>query len=323
MPSRQLSTAVGTGGPTLEGVVELPDGPARASVLLLPGSGPQDRDQTVSGQATFRHLRRRLVAAGFAASSWDDRGVGASGGDYLAGDGAQVIADAQAALARLRSEIPDGPVFLLGHSQGALIATAVTASDSRVAGLVLVAGAARPGREVLLAQHRRIGRAEGWTEAEVEHTLAFKTRCLDVLSRYPDEAGSAEEAELREELDRVMTSWGVTGSVATGTVDDLVEWEWRFILRHDPGPNLRRVSCPCLVIAGDRDTQVDAALELERTRALLEGGACPEVETVLVRDANHLFQETTTGRLSSYAELGEPFGPRAAAPIVRWLSRQL
>ena len=187
--TRQTRMPSSTPGVTLACAITTPRGrPAQGLVVLLSGSGPQDRNQTVAGQPSFRRLRESLAECGFATASWDDRGVGDSGGDYQASNSDQLVADALECAAALREQFdPALPLFLLGHSQGALVATkCVVTSPAMFNGLLLLAGAGRRGREVLLDQHRRICESEGWSEGDISSTLALKRAVFDELLRYPE-----------------------------------------------------------------------------------------------------------------------------------------
>ena len=289
-------------------------------MVLLTGSGPLDRDESIAGVRPFRVLRHELAARGFAAVSWDDRGVGESTGDYLATDDSELASDVGAVVGFIRRRLPETPVVLAGHSQGALIAARV-ADTIALDGLVLMAGAFRPGRQVLESQHRRICETEGWTIEDIESSLAFKRECFDVLESYHVRLDEKTDSAMRAELRRVADRWGMDEGEASVIVEDLAEWEWRYLLRHRGEHHLSRITCPTLLFVGDRDVQLDPVIEVDFARRQLEEGACNDVEAVVLRDLNHLFQETSDGSLSAYPELGEPFHARAVSTLVGWLMR--
>lgn len=295
-----------------------------AVVVLLSGSGPQDRDQTVAGHPTFRVLREHLRNGGFAAVSWDDRGVGDSGGDYGTATSDTLVADARQVIAAVADRFPGAPVVVAGHSQGTHVATRVAVEDSAVAGLVLMAGAARPGRAVLLDQHRRICRAEGWPSEAVDASLAWKAACLDRLAEVPETVVDPPALDaLGADLNSILTAHLGPDPGIDAMVADLLEWEWRFLLRFDASSWLERVSVPTLVVAGAVDTQIDAPVELEAARASLERGHGPPVEAMLLPGLNHLFQRADTGAPGEYGALGEPFDPEVARRIAEWIHRTM
>lgn len=312
-------------GMGLGGVITVPEGaPPVGLVLLLSGSGPQDRDQTVAGHATFRRLRERLAAAGFATASWDDRGVGSSDGDYLRSNSHQLVDDALACARGLRSRYgPALPLFLVGHSQGALIAArALVHRTVPVDGLVLLAGAGRPGRAVLLDQHQRICEAERWPDDEIESSLDFKRACFGVMEGYPETLTPQQERDLRESLDAIVIEHLGGDFDRAPILDDLMEWEWRFLLRSDPGAALSQVGVPTCIAVGTSDTQVNPIADLEGTLRALARGPAPAATVIPADGLNHLFQEATEGSPSAYETLGPPFVDRFLGPLVSWLTEQ-
>lgn len=299
-------------------VLDRPAAAPRAVLALCSGSGRQDRDQTVAGHPTFRILRDELTARGFAAASWDDPA------HYPTCGPDDLVANAEAMLDRVERALPGVPVVLVGHSQGAWIAALVAARRPSVRGLILLAGAARDGRTVLEAQHRRITRAEGWSAAETEATLAWKAACFDLLSgvhEAPLDPRAA--ADLRASLRAVLEFHGVHENDLDPIVDDLLEWEWRFILRHDAAAALARVPCPTLALAGSADLQIEAAAELAATREALAHGACPDVEIGEIPHLDHLFARAHSAPASEYETGGRPFDAAVLERMVNWLARIL
>ena len=327
--TRELRLRSSTHDVLLAGCLAEPtSGPARALLVLISGSGPQDRDESVAGQAPFRDLRRKLAARGFAAVSWDDRGVGASQGDYLTSSSKQLTDDVHTVIGTVVEELTGPPVVLIGHSQGALIAAEVAAHDRRVQGLALLAGAGRPGRDVLLEQHRRICEADGWSEASIEATLRMKETCFDILSRFQDTLDDEARMELRSRLEQIIVdSHVLNGTVSVGAqgviedvVDDLMEWEWRFLLGHDPAAPLRKVPCPVFAAAGALDTQINPELDLAAISRALEEGLCTHRVIELIPGLNHLFQRGDSGSPAEYATLGPTFDETIIEPLSVWLA---
>ena len=148
-------------GTSLGATLTLPlgTGPFPGAVLLS-GSGPLDRDSNVRRMRldVSRQLADALAQAGVASVRYDKRGVGESPGDWRAAGLFDNVDDAEAAVAWLRAqaEVEADKVVVIGHSEGAVLATALAGRGAPVAGLVLLAGAARTGEEVLLWQARAI-----------------------------------------------------------------------------------------------------------------------------------------------------------------------
>ena len=301
---------------------------AQGIVVLLTGSGPQDRDETIAGQKPFLHLREALAQQGFAAVSWDDRGVGESGGDYFSITSDNLVADVAGVVEQLHQDHPQLPIILAGHSQGVLIASQTAAAfPDRINALALLAGSGRPGREQLIEQHRTITQAEGWNEAAIEATLNMKRNCFDQLMAYPQVITESQHDELHAKLLETVQhhyqSWQADldqhADEIRLTVDDLMEWEWRYLLHSQPAEVLSQVRCPVFAAAGALDTQINPTVDLEAMNSVLRPGQCT---TLLVPTLNHLFQRAETGGLDEYEHAGPPFDPSITIQLIEWL-RQL
>ena len=322
-------------GLCLAGTIEKPAEVAPAgSILLLSGSGPQDRDETIAGKKPFSVLSKALAAWGYQVFRWDDRGVEESEGDYLSASETDLVDDVVSAMSAIEQASGFDEHVLMGHSQGTLIAAAVAAREpSTVSGLVLLAGMGQPGRQGLLDQHVSICRAEGWSDDDIRQSLAQKEALFDMLMEAQSKIDAGEpEAQALQDLSSALWS-AFLGDAAVSdlsrdercelesTIEDLLEWEWRYLLGVDPSVNLRKVMCPVLAIAGDKDAQVCAERDLPIIERACNSGKAPSVEVQLVADHNHLFQRTANAALSSYENLGSPFSRDVLSIIRSWLER--
>ena len=323
-------------GVTLRGTLLSPQGvKPHGSVLLLSGSGPQDRDETVADKKCFAVLADGLANAGYIVFRWDDRGVGDSEGGYLAASASILEEDVLAAMRAVEDTTDISTHILVGHSQGTLIATGVAARyPAKVKQLVLLGGMGLPGREVLLTQHETICRAEGWSEADIAATLAQKEQLFDILAS----AAVGRKATTFTALERdniipeLYTAYLGNVSLTTlstndqqavkDAIEDLLEWEWRYLLGTDPADDLQKVQCSVFAMIGENDTQVDAETNLAAVRLACEAGVAESITTIALPNHNHLFQETRdSGALSEYWHLGEPFSETAHTTIISWLAR--
>ncbi len=322
-------------GTTLCGTLTYPaQAQPRGSVLLLSGSGPQDRDETVADKKCFAVLAGGLTNAGYAVFRWDDRGVGTSGGDYLVASADILERDVIAAIKAVEHAIDTTTHILAGHSQGTLIAAGVAARHPvKVARLILLGGMGLPGRTVLLQQHEAISRAESWPEADITATLAQKERLFDVLASTAvgRKATAFTTSERHDIIPRLYTAY--LGGIPLTTlsadnqqavedaIEDLLEWEWRYLLGTDPADDLQKVQCPVLAMIGENDAQVNAEANLAAVRHASKAGMAKNVSAVALPNHNHLFQETgDSGALSDYWHLGEPFSATSRAIILSWLA---
>lgn len=312
----------------LAGIITQPvEGPTLGIVVLVSGSGPQDRDENLAGQKPFLRLRQTLAEHGYIAVSWDDRGVGQSGGDYLSANANILVNDIRSVITEISRRDQTLPIVLAGHSQGALIASMVAAqAPEAVQGLALLAGSGLPGRQMFNEQHRRICLSEGWDEASISAMMDMKNACFDLMVHYEDPLSETEAQELQAKLSATMqrfhTDWGYEHEAVAEDIqfmaDDLMEWEWRFLLRSNPQDDLRQVRCPVFAAAGANDTQLSPEADLAAIQAALRPGQCT---ALLIPKLNHLFQRSETGSLSEYATLGPPFHTDLTEPLIEWLGK--
>ena len=279
-------------GHTLAGTLTMPK--ARAgripAVITITGSGPQDRDETlqgVRGYRPFREFADDLARRGVAVLRYDDRGFGASTGVFASATSADFADDTRAVLAFLRSrpEIDPARVFLLGHSEGGLIAPMVAAEDSTLAGIVLLAGPAYTGRRIL--------------EYQTRHGLSLQTE------------------RTQAERDSIYQM-----SMATlNAIDESQPW-MRFFRDFDPLPVVRRVRVPVLIVQGATDRQVTADQANVLADALQAAGN-GDVAVHVLPDVNHLFLSDPVGNASGYSSLrSRTLVPQVLQIVGDWISNQ-
>jgi pimeloyl-ACP methyl ester carboxylesterase len=302
------------GGARIAGTLTLPQGAGPfPAVVLLNGSGPNDRDETIRGHKPFLIIADALTRAGVAVLRYDKRAVGASTGDPQGVTTATYAADAKVAVAwlRRRPEIAPMRVGLLGHSEGAEIATMVAASDPTIAFAVLLAAPALPGDELLLSQSRAILRAQGAAPEKVADAVAAN-RDIYAIAK-----SDAPKAELEARVEARLTQAGVpAASVPATAAPVLLPWV-RWFLGFDPRPDLSRIRCPVLALDGSKDLQVVAAENLPQLRAALSHD--PHATVTELAGLNHLFQTAGTGLPTEYGVIQESFSPGALKLIVDWV----
>lgn len=320
-------------GPVLAGTLSLPedDGPHPA-VLLITGSGAQDRDEDIYGFKPFFLLADHLTNQGYAVLRCDDRGFADSTGDISTATSADLALDYAAQLRYLeeRAEVDPERVYLLGHSEGSIIA-GMLAAEYDVAGVIMFAGQAVPGDELLLAQSAKTILAEGGTAEDVAWNQDFQRRAYDKIRN------DGDLEPLYNELDAVLreqyASFTPAEQAAFGDVDTFVETQlaqqrtmlespWTaYFIDYDPWTHLAAVDCPILAVFGELDVQVPPDLNI----AALEAGAAEYDLTVSIETiagANHLFQTAESGGLSEYPLLEKDFAPGVLETITAWLDAQ-
>ena len=303
--------------------------PPYPAVILITGSGAEDRDETVFGHKPFLVLADYLTKRGFAVLRIDDRGVGVSTGVYIEAKNADFVSDVKAGINFLKKqeEINPKKIGLIGHSEGGVIAPIVVSENSDIAFIVLMAGPGIPLEKILYLQGELIARANNVSEA----IIAKQKRIQEIMFSIIKEEKNLENAEhkmrvaiLNELKDIKETD---LPSFSPNSIDAQIKmvlspW-FRDFLTYDPKTALTKVKCPVLVMNGEKDLQVPpkenlAAIE----QALIEGGN-KDYKIIELPSLNHLFQTAKTGSITEYAQIEETISPKALEVIGDWLVEQI
>lgn len=314
-------------GVTLAGTFVRPPGAGPfAGVVLITGSGAQDRDESLFGHQPFAVLADALARNGIASLRLDDRGTGASTGDYATATLDDLLADARAAAGWLAARSEVRHVGAIGHSEGGLTAVRLAPSLDFV---VALAGPAVRGAELYVRQQARAAQMAGLDSTDAAAFGAAIGATLAPMLAAPTAADSvlapAMEAALNEGLrpmsTRGRTMLGLAGpsyaQVRQQLVGFLLSPGFRSFVAYDPGPDLSAVRVPTLMLFGGRDVQVDAAQNASVARVLLAG--TPGAEVIVVEDANHLFQTAETGAVAEYGVIEETMAPATLNKITGWI----
>ena len=316
-----------TAGIHLAGTLTLPSGGGPfPAVLLITGSGAQDRDETIYYHRPFLVLADYLTRRGIAVLRVDDRGFGESTGDFAAATSEHFVDDALAGFAYLRShpEVDPDQIGLIGHSEGGLIAPMAAVRDPRIAFIVLLAGPGIQTTELMDLQRRAVGRTEGVPEEVTEVSLKWFEQAHAVVLNEPDDG--AARRQLRdlydglEEAEKRLLNW--PPEVLDLVIAQLLSPWYRYFIAYDPAPVLEQVNCPVLALSGGKDVQVTPRENLAGIETALERGGNPDVTLVELPDLNHFFQTAETGAVSEYAEISETFAPVALERIAGWIGER-
>jgi len=313
----------------LAGTLTLPPGNGKSpAALLITGSGAQDRDQALFGHKTFMVIADHLTRAGIAVLRVDDRGIGGSTGSITQSTTADFAEDVLAGIAFLmdHDRIDADQIGLIGHSEGGLVAPLVASQSDDVAFVVMLAGPGVPGREVLIFQLELIARSEGIAPETIDRQLGLQRKLLDLLASDGSDAEIeapfreivAEQIELSIELSGGGEDTPREAMIDMAVKKTLNPW-YRYFVTYDPRPALTRVSVPVLALNGSLDLQVNAEQNLPEIEKALASGANEDYTIEIRVGLNHLFQTTTTGSLSEYAQIEETFEPETLALITAWI----
>ena len=322
--SEDVSFENKSAGITLAGTLTMPQsGSNFMAVILISGSGPQNRDEEIMGHKPFLVIADYLTRNGIAVLRYDDRGTAKSSGDFKSATSADFATDAESAINYLKTkkEINPKKIGLIGHSEGGTIAPMIAARSNDVAFIVLLAGTGLRGDAISLLQAEIINRAMGMPEDSLAIILKEQKEFTDVITNSKEMISEQEilkllakdvdpvsEAEVYERLKPIASQ------IAT-------PWS-QYFFRYDPAPALEKVKCPVLAVNGNLDVQVPSKENLAAISAALKKGGNKNVTIKEYEGLNHLFQECTTGMLNEYAIIEQTFSPIVLKDLTDWLLKR-
>jgi pimeloyl-ACP methyl ester carboxylesterase len=311
------------GGSKLAGTLTLPPGSGPfPAVLLITGSGQQDRDESLMGHRPFLVLADHLTRRGIAVLRVDDRGMGGSTGDFFNATSADFAADVQAGIEFLKSrgkQIDVHKIGLIGHSEGGTIAPMVAARTPDIAFIVMMAGTGVPGGEVSLAQAEAISKSAGAPADVIEKNQERQRRVLAIVREESDPKVRSDK--LQTLAQQIAAEVHGSPSAMSAQFQAAASPWFRFWTMYDPATSFEKVTCPVLALDGSLDLQVPPAVNLPAIEKALEKGGNPDYEIVKLPKLNHLFQTAQTGRMDEYGKIEETIAPVALETISSWILR--
>jgi len=315
-------------GVKLAGTLTLPAKEGKyPAVVLITGSGPQNRDEELFGHKPFLVLADHLTRNGIAVLRYDDRGTAQSTGDFSQATSVDLATDVEAAIAYLkgRKDINKKHIGLIGHSEGGIIAPMVAGKTKSVSFIVLLAGTGIPGDQLLLLQQELIGRASGMSESDLLKNKEINKKCFEIIVKSSDQ--DQLKADLTGYLKQMINEFPADQKPAGMSDDDLIKMllnqttsPWmQYFLKYDPAPALQKVKCPVLALNGEKDLQVPPKENLEAIEKALEKGRNKKGTIQEMPGLNHLFQECTIGSPDEYALIEQTISPAALDMVAKWI----
>lgn len=328
----------------LSGTITWPAGATAESklpaVVMITGSGPQDRDETIGPHKPFREIAHFLARNGMVVLRYDDRGVGQSTGDFVRSTTADFADDAVSVWqhARTIDGIEKSRVGLLGHSEGGIIAPMVAAWQREVAFLVLLAPPSLPGSEILKSQIDRISELEGVDEESRAGARLLQADLQRIAMAFaPDDERALGEVRkaISQRWDSLKNLSGGDAANANGPEAEAIKKRvieqvtlqfeqlrspWmRYFLAYDPSSNWVLHQSPTLAIWGELDSQVLPEPNMDRLASIIERNVNLNAELVVIPHLNHLLQTAKTGLPSEYDSIEESISTTALDCILNWL----
>lgn len=312
---------------TLAGTLTLPQKEGNFPVVvLITGSGPQNRDEELFGHKPFLVLADYLTKNGIGVLRYDDRGVAESKGNFKSATTQDFATDVEAAIAYLktRKEVNKKQIGLIGHSEGGVIAPIVAAKSKDVGFIVLLAGSGMPGGDLLLLQKKRIEKAMGASDETIALGQKMNKGAFDIITKTQDSTALKNEltAYFQQFIKENPTvkPQQMSSEAFISTMLKAFSGTWlEYFVRYNPFPILKNVKCPVLALNGNKDLQVPSKENLEAIKKGLEIGKNKHVTITELPNLNHLFQECKTGLDSEYGTIEQTFSPVALAEIGNWI----
>jgi hypothetical protein len=309
-------------GIKLAGTLTFPqNGENFPAVILITGSGAQDRDETIFEHKPFLVIADYLTRNGIAVLRVDDRGVGGSEGKTSEATSEDFAGDMMAGIEFLktRKEINPAKIGLIGHSEGGLIAPMVATKSKGVAFVVLLAGPGIVGEQILYEQGKLINKAAGLTDDQAQQNHKMQQVIFNIVLTEPD------SAQRIDRLQKTLTNgmYFIMNEEQKKAVDNqikAVDNKWfRFFLKYDPYPALTKIKCPLLALNGEKDLQVPPKENLAAIEKALTEGENKNFKTMEIPGLNHLFQTCETGAIAEYAQIEETISPAVLEILKDWI----
>ena len=312
----------------LAGTLTLPEkGTKFPAVVMVTGSGAQNRDEEIMGHKPFFVIADYLTRNGIAVLRCDDRGTAASQGTHATATNEDFATDTEAMVNYLRSrkEINAKKIGIIGHSAGGIIAFIVAKKDPSIAFVVSLAGAGVRGDSLMLKQVELISKSQGMPDAVwqgMKPSIRNRYAILQQTDKTPEELQKELYADVTktmspEQLKDLNTIQQLSAQISSMTSP----WYLHFI-RYDPAQDLKKLKCPVLALNGEKDIQVDAAMNLTAIQERVTGNGNKNVTVKAYPNLNHLFQTCEKGTLAEYGQLEETINPEVLKDIIEWIRKQ-
>jgi pimeloyl-ACP methyl ester carboxylesterase len=314
------------------GTLTIPKGKGPfAAVVMITGSGSQDRDETIFDHKPFFVIADYLTRQGIAVLRVDDRGVGKSGGDPKKATIEIHATDVSAAVDFLetRTDIDKKKIGLIGHSEGGLLAAIVAAKRRDIAFAISMAGTGVSGAKITVSQVVAIAKASpSATKEKLAKLEVIQKRIVKTAIEQSD------AKKLETTLEKALSEAQALGlSKETLTDEQIAEraklevtrltapWTQSFF-KLDPATYWQKVRCPVLALNGEKDVQVDPKLNLPKIKAALEKAKNTDVTIEALPGLNHLFQEAKTGQVDEYARIEQTISPKVLERMAGWIKKR-
>ncbi|PJJ85079.1 alpha/beta hydrolase family protein [Mucilaginibacter auburnensis] len=314
--------------------ITVPKQPGRhTAVILVSGTGAQDRDGTMAGHKMFKEIADELSGKGIVVLRIDDRGVGRSTGDYAqstTGDFANDVLEAFAYL-QTRKEVNKNKIGLLGHSEGGASISIAASREPRVAFLISLAGLCVNGYDALILQNEALVSAAALTDLDKKRYNDINTLMFKTVREYADSADlekvlNQRYEDWKKQDDELVKAKGIQYDhfrfpIYSYSKQAAGQW-YRYFVKYDPAVVLAKVTVPILALNGDKDIIMSYKENLENWKKLPAKGLNKDVTTVLIPGVDHLFLPCNTCTTQEAKTNTQPMSAIALQTISEWVKKR-
>jgi pimeloyl-ACP methyl ester carboxylesterase len=305
------------------------------AALLITGSGPQDRDETIFAHKPFAVIADALTRSGYIVLRVDDRGFGKSTGNFSESTTADFAEDANTSFDYLlsRSEVNKKKAGLIGHSEGGMIAPMLGSKRKDVDFIILLAGPGIKIDSLMIEQNNAVLKSNGISEAAVAaYQPLFKELMKEAIT--PDKSviesmmiHSIQQWKLHTDslltIELAFDTQKSDKELAQSLMKQFSGTWFRYFLAFDPQPYLQSLHCKVLALNGSKDIQVISASNLAGIRAAFKKSKLKNYTVKELPGLNHLFQTCTACTVDEYVKLEETFSPQAIQQMIVWLNNNV
>lgn len=313
---------------SLEGTLTLPQGEGVfPCVILVTGSGPQDRNSEILMHSSFWVIADYLSRHGVAVFRYDERGVGKSTGNFSTSTSHDFTDDLLAVFKFLQKnrKLNKNQIGVAGHSEGGLVCAMASARNKNISFYISLAGPAVRGSDILIEQAKQLFIVSGKDEEYVDFEYAFRKKIFEMFHSISDSQKFAEA--VRDYFEKTMTEIGeekakehnISKPFAEMWIIQLSSPWMKEFMSIDPANYLQKIKCPVLVMIGEKDFQVPHYQNLPVYENVFSESKHPNYTILKLPQLNHLFQTANTGSISEYGRIEETFSPLALQTMKDWI----
>ena len=291
-------------------------------VILVSGSGLQNRDEEILGHKPFLVLSDYLTRNGIAVIRYDDRGFGKSTGDATNATTYDLSLDAESVVKFIRndSRLKDMKIGIIGHSEGGMIAPMVATRNSNVDFIVMLAGPAVEISQLMARQNYDVLKSSGISDdlaKQYSHLATKEYKILKVKKLSIDDKKAKVLASMKE-MEELVPSGSDDEALQANVEIMFSPWMYYFI-NFNPQDYLCKVKVPVLALNGDKDVQVYSKDNLAGVEKAMKKAKNPNYKTIELKGLNHLFQKCIFGSPNFYGRNEETFNEDAMKAIAEWI----